>query len=95
MSDKNNITHCKICNKGYYICHSCTHQRNLKPWRTVTDTIEHYKIYLAIHGYSISMDKASAKAELKNCDLSGLEHFNPEIVSVIKEIMTEKDNMNE
>ena len=93
MSNKNINTYCKICNKGYQICNSCADQKRIKPWRTVTDTIEHYKIYLAIHGYTISKDKTSAKAELQNCDLSGLENFRPEIKSAIKKIMT--DNINE
>ncbi|MBO4996501.1 MAG: hypothetical protein J6D02_00700 [Lachnospira sp.] len=89
MSDRSMNTYCKICNKGYQICNSCAGQKKVKPWRTVTDTMEHYKIYLAIHGYTISMDKASARAELKNCDLSGLQNFKPEIRSVINEIMSE------
>lgn len=88
MADKNNAR-CTICNKEYERCHSCSDQKYLKPWRSVTDTIEHYKIYLAIHGYTISKDKERAKKELKKCDLSGLENFNPEIKSVIKAIMTE------
>ncbi len=89
MTENNINAHCSICNKGYHICHSCTEQKSIKPWRSVTDTIEHYKIYMAIHGYTLSKNKVSAKKELKNCDLSGLESFNPEIKSVIKEIMAE------
>ncbi len=89
MVDNNINAYCKICGKGYHVCGTCQEQRTFKPWRTVTDTIEHYKIYVAIHGYTISKNKESAKADLKNCDLSGLENFNPEIQAVIKEIMGE------
>ncbi len=89
MAENNINAHCAICNKGYHICHSCSGQKALKPWRSVTDTMEHYKIYLAIHGYTISKDKESAKGELKNCDLSSLENFDPEVKSVIKKIMAE------
>ncbi len=88
MAELNNAK-CSICGNSYHICNSCSEQKSLKPWRSVTDTIEHYKIYLAIHGYTLSKDKESAKRELKNCDLSGLENFNPEIKSVIKDIITE------
>lgn len=89
MADNNINACCKICGKGYHVCGTCLEQRTFKPWRTVTDTVEHYKIYLAIHGYTISKDKESAKKELKDCDLSGLENFNPEIKAAIKEILSE------
>lgn len=89
MIDKNINAYCSICGRGYHVCSSCLEQKTFKPWRTVTDSIEHYKIYLAIHTYTISKDKEKAKAELKQCDLFGLDSFNPEIKSVIKEIMEE------
>ena len=60
------------------------------PWRTVTDSIGHYLIYTAIHGYTISNDKIKARNELEKCDLSELSKFNPEIQSIIKEIMEPK-----
>lgn len=78
---------CTICGKDYEVCNSCLQQKTFKPWRIVTDSIEHYKIYLVIHGYTISKNKDEAKKELENCDLSDLENFNPEIKAVIKEIM--------
>lgn len=88
MAEINNA-HCSICGKPYQLCNSCGNEKVLKPWRSVTDCIEHYKIYLAIHGYSLSKNKASAKKELENCDLTGLEDFNPSIKTVIAEIMAE------
>lgn len=87
MTETNTNAHCSICGRGYYLCNTCSEQRIIKPWRTVTDSIEHFKIYTAIHGYTISKDKETAKRELQKCDLTGLEHFNPEIQSVISEIM--------
>lgn len=88
MDNKIN-THCSICNGGYYLCRACKNEKKFKPWRTVTDTIEHYKIYIAIHGYTVTKNKEQAKAELQNCDLSDMESFRTEIKSVIKEIMGE------
>lgn len=90
MSENNINAHCSICGKGYYLCKSCSEQKNFKPWRTVTDTVEHYKIFLAVHGYSTSKNKQKAKDELEKCDLSELESFNDGIKNVIKEIMAEE-----
>lgn len=80
---------CSICGKPYHVCKTCLEQKLFKPWRTVTDSIEHYKIYLSIHGYTLSKDKEKAKEDLKNCDLSDMKNFKPEIKAIIKEIMAE------
>lgn len=79
--------YCKICGAGYHVCNTCSNQKTFKPWRTVVDSPEHFLIYSAIHGYTISNNKEQAKSELEKCDLSGLENFRPEIKSVIEEIM--------
>lgn len=89
MTDNKINAHCSICNRGYFLCGLCKNEKKFKPWKTVTDTIEHYKIYMAIHGYTVTKNKEQAKAELQNCDLSDLETFKPEIKSVIQEIMYE------
>lgn len=89
MTDNKINAHCSICNKGYTICNSCNNEKKFKPWRTVTDSIEHYKIYMAIHGYTVTKNKEQAKTDLQNCDLSDMVSFKPEIKSVIQEIMYE------
>lgn len=89
MTENNINAYCAICNEGYHICNTCKNEKRFKPWRAVTDTIEHYKIYMAIHGYTITKNKKQARAELQNCDLSGLESFKDEIKSVINGIMAE------
>lgn len=89
MAENNINAYCSICGQGYHICSSCLEQKTFKPWKTVVDSIEHYKIYLAIHGYTISKDKKKAKAELQVCNLSDSENFKPEIKDIIKEIMME------
>lgn len=85
--------HCSICGRGYHICNLCAEQKRLKPWKTIADTIDHYKIYLSLHGYTISKDKEKAKEELQHCNLSDLDNFNPEIISTINEIMAEPKKM--
>ena len=87
MKSRNINAYCSICGNGYHVCCTCAEQRIFKPWRSVADTIDHYKIYMAIHGYTISNNKEKAKDELEKCDLSDLENFRPEIRKVIKEIL--------
>lgn len=89
MTNNNINAHCSICGEGYHICNTCKNEKKFKPWRTVTDTIEHYKIYMAIHGYTVTKNKEQAKVELQNCNLSDMDSFKSEIKSVIKEIMSE------
>lgn len=90
MAENNINAFCAICGKGYHVCRSCKEQEVFKPWRTITDTVDHYKIYLAIHGYTISKEKETAKKELQNCNLDDSGKFKPEIKAVIKEIMFEQ-----
>ena len=93
MSEQNINARCSICGEGYHLCKTCSDVKSFLPWRTVTDTVGHYLIYTAIHGYTISKNKVRAKNELEKCDLSELKKFNPEIQMVISEIM-KSDNPN-
>ncbi len=86
MSANNNAV-CSICGKPYHVCASCLEQKAFRPWRTVTDTMAHYKIYLAIHEYTVSGDKSQARKQLQSCDLSEIRHFLPEIKSAIQTIL--------
>lgn len=81
--------YCRICGGGYHVCNTCKEQKSFRAWRSVTDTIEHYKIYFALHGYTTSKDREAAKNELKQCDLTGIEGFKPEIRTAIEEIIAE------
>lgn len=78
---------CSICGKPYHVCRSCLEERTFKPWRTVTDSSDHYKIYAAIHKYTVTKNKERAKNDLSCCDLLELNNFIPEIKNVINEIM--------
>ena len=89
MSGKKINAYCAICGQGYHICQSCKEHKTFRSWRTVVDSMEHYKIFLAIHGYTVSKNLEEAKSELQNCDLSDLETFKPEIKSIIQKIVSE------
>ena len=79
---------CAICNAEYEVCNFSV-QSKTRPWRVVVDTLEHYMIYLAIHGYTISKNKAKAKEELEKCNLSDVDTFLPEVQAAIKEILAD------
>lgn len=79
--------YCEICGKGYYVCKSCSDQIMIKPWRTLVDTIEHYKIFLVVHEYKKNKNKKKAKKELENCNLSDMENFKLEVKMIIDEIV--------
>lgn len=88
MSEKNNAI-CGICGKPYKICRTCQEIKSFLPWRTVTDTIQHYAIWLALSEYTNTKDKEKAKDALMHCDLSELNTFKHNIQEVINEIITE------
>ena len=88
MSQELNAT-CDICGKKYHICSSCKEVKSFTPWRTVTDTMQHYLIFLALSEYTKTKDKEKAKEELSKCDLSELDTFNENIKTAIKEIMAD------
>lgn len=91
MSEKINA-YCDICGKGYHLCRTCQDVTSFTPWRVITDTAEHYKIFLILSEYTKTKDKNATKEALSLCDLSELESFRESIKKTIKEIMAEEKN---
>lgn len=78
---------CGICGSKYHVCMTCKSTKTLKPWRTITDTIDCYKIYIIIHDYKNGViTKENARKMLEECTLP--TRFQPHIKTVINEIMT-------
>ena len=88
MSEKYNAT-CAICGQPYKICRTCQEIKSFTPWRTITDTLQHYTLFLVLSEYSRTKDKAKAKEELSKCDLSEKELFKDSVKNMIDEIMKE------
>ena len=88
MSEKYNAT-CAICGQPYKICRTCQEIKSFTPWRTITDTLQHYSLFLVLSEYSRTKDKAKAKDELLKCDLSEKESFKDSVKNMIDEIMKE------
>lgn len=69
MAERTNAT-CAICGEKYYVCNTCRSTKQLKPWRTITDSIECYKIYMIIHNYTNGLiTKEKARKMLEDCTL--------------------------
>ena len=67
MSKELNAT-CSICGKRYFVCSTCRSVKTVKPWRTITDTIECYKIYMIVHNYkNNAISKEESRKQLKEC----------------------------
>ena len=85
MAEKNNMT-CAICGNKYTSCIVCDNVKTYKPWRTITDTIGCYKIYMAIHDYNNgSISKIKAKELLEQCAMP--DTFQPHIKKEIDKLM--------
>lgn len=83
---------CDICGRPYELCLVCRDMMALRPWRTHTDTSEHYKVYQVLLGYNTKVyDIAEAKAKLLNIDLSDKDTYATEIKEVINEILAYED----
>lgn len=69
MSERYNAV-CAICGTKYHVCRTCGSTMQLKPWRTITDTPDCYKIYMAVHGYTRhTITKEEANVMLENCTM--------------------------
>lgn len=94
MASQNNAV-CDVCGKAYKLCLSCKDHLALHPWRTHTDTAEHYKVYQVLLGFNTGVyDIAEAKAKLQTIDLSDKDTYLTEIKEVIERIMAYEDKSN-
>ena len=90
MAEKHNAT-CSICGRSYYACMSCRDSMQLHPYKSFTDTAEHYKVFQAVRGYSTGVyNKDEFKSKLKNIDLSDLESYREHIKDLIKDVLKEE-----
>lgn len=90
MTEKNNAV-CSICGKEYYACLSCSDAMKLHPFKSFTDTAEHFKVFQVVRGLSTGVyTKDEAKEKLKNIDLTDIESFRPHIRDIIKDVLKEE-----
>lgn len=86
MADKANAQ-CAICGKDFTMKYHCNRNGSSEPWMAHCDTVEHYKIFEIVNGYTGGVYNASeAKTKLESVNLDDLEHLRPNIKSIIQEI---------
>lgn len=89
MAEKNNAV-CDICGKEYYVCLSCSDAMKLHPFKSFTDTAEHFKIFQVVKGFLTGVyTKDEAKERLQNIDLKDSDSFKPHIKKILKDILKE------
>ena len=90
MAEKNNAV-CDICGKGYYVCLSCSDAMKLHPYKSFTDTAEHFKIFQVVKGFLTGVySKDEAREKFKSIDLGDIESFRPHIKDIIKDVLKEE-----
>ena len=90
MAEKNNAV-CSICGKEYYACLSCSDAMKLHPFKSFTDTAEHFKVFQVVSGLSTGVyTKDEAKEKFKNIDLKDIETFRPHIKKIVKDVLREE-----
>ena len=90
MAEKNNAV-CDVCGKEYYVCLSCSDAMKLHPYKSFTDTAEHYKVFQVVRGLLTGVyTKDEAKEKFKNIDLKDVDSFKPHIKKIIKDILKEE-----
>lgn len=91
MENGKEINHwCVLCGVGYHACDTCAKEKTFTPWRTLTDTIEHYKIFTVLKDYNNKLiDRDKAKELLSCLDLSGKENYKENAKKVLSDIYTD------
>lgn len=78
---------CVVCGKEYDVCLSCKDQNKIKPWRSIADSAECYKIFLVLTQYNNGyVTKEEAKKQLETITFNKKD-FKESVQEKINEIM--------
>lgn len=86
---------CVVCGSEYDVCLSCKDQDRIKPWRSIADSVDCYKIFLALSQYSNGyISKDEAKRQLGQIQYNK-NTLKEEVHAKVDEIMhTENERAN-
>ena len=81
---------CIVCGKEYSVCRSCKDVKEYRPWRTVCDTIECYKLFLVVSGYNNGqIVKNDARKQLAKIKYD-IDDLGDGMQKIIKDILAEQ-----
>lgn len=93
MAEKNNAV-CSICGSGYNVCYSCKDSIQLQPWKIHCCSVDCYKTYQAVRGFSTGVyTKDEFKSKLKNINLNNLENYREHIKTLIEDVLKEEKSV--
>lgn len=83
---------CSVCGNKYHVCQICEQRKGQwESWKLITDTSEHYQIFVILRDYdSKRITKGQAKELLSSYDLSQKETWNPSIKKILNKIFAEQ-----
>lgn len=83
---------CTICGKTYKTCLSCKHLDVTKPWRSITDTVDCYKLFLILSQYNNKhINKEDARKQLEGVSFNRKD-LKKSVQSQIEEIMSSNES---
>ena len=93
--NKNNNVKCIICGECYHLCRSCKDKLAVAPYKLLTDTSEHYKVYQVINAYRGKVyTKEEAREVLKNIDISDKDTYLDSVKKILDEILEVEKKTN-
>lgn len=80
--------YCLCCGKEIDLCPHCPTEVRYTPWRTLADSMGHFKLFCVAQDYaSGKLSKADAKELLERIDTTGYEHFKTQTGAILREIL--------
>ena len=84
---------CVLCVKGYHACDSCQDVRLFTPWRALTDSIDHFKIFMTLKDYNNGfVSKDEAREFLSQVNISDKDTYKESSRRLINEILRDDNS---
>lgn len=78
---------CVVCGKGYHACDACNKTLTFTPWRSLTDSMDHFKIFTILKDYNNGLISGEeARQLLFPLDLSDRDSFTESSKKVLADI---------